>query len=56
MHYELFFRVPINKFIICDKLMAAGQKHLYQTVETLTHLQSTVVLDNKRHLKLWVLL
>ena len=36
--------------------MAMGQEHLDKTVETLAHLLATVVLDNKRHLELSVLL
>ena len=36
--------------------MAMGQEHLDKTIETLTHLLATVVLDNKRHLELRVLL
>ena len=36
--------------------MAMSQEHLDETVETFAHLPSTVVLDDKRHLELRVLL
>ena len=36
--------------------MAMSQQHLDETIEAVAHLQAAVVLDNKRHLELWVLL
>ena len=33
-----------------------SQQHLDETIEAVAHLQAAVVLDNKRHLELWVLL
>ena len=36
--------------------MAVFLQHLDETIQTLTHLLSTMVLDDERHLELWMLL
>ena len=36
--------------------MAVFLQHLDETVQTLTHLLSAMVLDDERHLELWMLL
>ena len=36
--------------------MTTRLQHLNQTVESLHHLQTAMVLDNERHLELWMLL
>ena len=36
--------------------MTTRLQHLNQTVEPLHHLQTAMVLDNERHLELWMLL
>ena len=44
------------KLVESDKLMAVGQEHFDETIEAVAHLLATVVLDDKRHLELWMLL
>ena len=36
--------------------MAVFLQHLDETIQTLTHLLSAMVLDDERHLELWMLL
>ena len=36
--------------------MAVFLEHLDETIQTLTHLLSAMVLDDERHLELWMLL